>query len=369
MLTINFGEKANHKDKYIIVNGIADYHSYYSDSHDWRWASIYDEEATHVIVSYSHQDIKNHFDRLALIYNTDWWEYGMDITFYYDKFHGEQILVPHIQIDFKIETEEWSKAWSILEFAQALNKNIQAYGQDGISYFQEDEDFVSNGFGVILLINDLTKTVGADIDRALSISHQLVDKTVKELLSSIDENSLTTFFHFPQNIKTSCTQYLIYFAQFLADIGVEVNTEIQEEAYQTMFRIKPKHKSEALNIIQEALEIYLKAPSDPEFETQIVSNNDIAITQWQANIYHLKSQLALSQALAQAKDAQIEALQLYNYQYRQVVNINTTKSNVSNDEDIIKGVVTLKKFDIRGLSINLPEILRRLKRKLSQPPK
>lgn len=34
------------------------------------------------------------------------------------------------------------------------------------------------------------------------------------------------------------------------------------------------------------------------------------------------------------------------------------------DEDIIKGVVKVKKLEGKGFSINLPEIIRRLKRRL-----
>ncbi len=48
-------------------------------------------------------------------------------------------------------------------------------------------------------------------------------------------------------------QYLIYFTQFLADMGILADTELKEEVNHTLFKIIPKDKDESLDRVREAL--------------------------------------------------------------------------------------------------------------------
>ena len=57
----------------------------------------------------------------------------------------------------------------------------------------------------------------------------------------------------------------------MADIGIEVDTEIKEEANQTLFKIIPKDKNEGLDKIREALYIYLNAPGAKDFQSLFLS--------------------------------------------------------------------------------------------------
>jgi hypothetical protein len=104
----------------------------------------------------------------------------------------------------------------------------------------------------------------------------------------------------------------------------------------------------------------LSAPSIKNFEVQIGDNDDIAVKQWEANIYYLKSQLALASSMIQAKDTTIEALKLSNYQYEQLLEKGKKKNEEK--EDIIKDIVAVKQYEGKGFAINLPEILRKIKR-------
>ncbi len=136
------------------------------------------------------------------------------------------------------------------------------------------------------------------------------------VFTSLDSEAVLTYFQFPEEMKTACKQYLLYFSQFLADIGISAKTELKEELNHTLFKVILVDKNESLDKIREALNIYLNAPAENDIQTQISNQKDIAVQQWEANIYHLKSQLVLAQSVIQAKNATIETLQLSNYQYK-----------------------------------------------------
>jgi hypothetical protein len=75
---------------------------------------------------------------------------------------------------------------------------------------------------------------------------------------------------FPPAIRTACEQYLLYFVQFLEDLGVSATAEIKEDAKRVLFSVTPTDGCAALQQIREALEVYLKLPEMPEFGTAVV---------------------------------------------------------------------------------------------------
>jgi len=175
-------------------------------------------------------------------------------------------------------------------------------------------------------------------------------------------------FEFPSAIKSACEQYLLYFVQFLRDLGIEANAEVREQASNVLFSVTPVDKEQALGKIREALQVYLGLSHLPEFGTVAAQFGDVAVSQLQANVYHLRSQIMMARAFLEmknasiaAKDEQIALLQeridLRDFQPKKEERKNEDK------EDIVKNMVAVKKYDLKFIEINLPELLRKLKRR------
>jgi len=79
----------------------------------------------------------------------------------------------------------------------------------------------------------------------------------EQLMRNVRRDSLVTFFDFPAPIRSSCQQYLIYFVQFLEDLGIEADSEIKEEAGRVLFSITPR-EARGIEKIKDALEVYLE---------------------------------------------------------------------------------------------------------------
>ena len=150
---------------------------------------------------------------------------------------------------------------------------------------------------------------------------------------------------------------MIYFNQFLNDLGIEAETEIKEQAKSTLFKVTPKDKNEALDRIKDALQVYFNLPGISETDFANMNNGDMAFVQLQANIMHLKSQLIFANATIQLKEAVIQTLQFSNYQL-------TSHKKEDEEESVIPNILSVKKFEPKGLGVlvNTPEIIRKLKR-------
>jgi hypothetical protein len=87
--------------------------------------------------------------------------------------------------------------------------------------------------------------------------------TIELLQKKFQVNLVRTIFDFPEEIKVSCEQYLLYFAQFLRDLGISATSDLKEEAGKVLFSVTPTDNIEALDKIREALGVYLNLPSSP----------------------------------------------------------------------------------------------------------
>ena len=95
--------------------------------------------------------------------------------------------------------------------------------------------------------------------------------------------NILSVFNFPAEIKISCEQYLLYFAQFLQDLGINATSNLKEEAGKVLFSVTPTDDVEALDKIREALAVYLNLPASP-----IVYDDSFAAMRLQQQIENLQ---------------------------------------------------------------------------------
>lgn len=282
----------------------------------------------------------------------------------------------NLSFTFQFDFIEWNKKYNDteyrLEFVRCI-ENIEVNGRKSslTTYNKSSSSILSINTTFTIAPN---KSFESAINNWISELKNIHQKVENNLLSSKQDNSLMVAFDFPEEIKTPCEQYLIYFSQFLRDLGVSAASNISHEAGQVLFSVTPENPEEALDKIKCALDVYLRLPHSP-----ISSDNstEIEILRLNSNIQHLNSQLSLAKAEMKAKDAIIEAKDATILAYRYTVESQkqlldgdisvaikdvTPKPKDIDKEDLIEGLVTLKTYDAKVADINLAEIFRRLKK-------
>jgi len=241
------------------------------------------------------------------------------------KAEGEDSSQPMLVLFLDFDLLNWARPFSPAEMVDVLERVIGTIANSDLGFFHGGiPSLPLSGFRISL--NDLSLTIADLVSRWRTDIQRVLDKTLSSLAVAIRRESLVTFFEFPPSVKAACQQYLIYFVQFLSDLGIEADAELKEDSHRVLFSITPQSGHEALGKISEALEAYLHLPLAPDMVSESTRHHNIAVFQLQANVDHLKSQLALASADLQAKhatieaqNATIEALELSKFQYRQLV--------------------------------------------------
>ncbi|HET9282144.1 MAG TPA: hypothetical protein VFR24_09315 [Candidatus Angelobacter sp.] len=271
----------------------------------------------------------------------------------------------HVDLNFLCDLENWTSPFSASAYLRAFREIAKTSSASELKFDFFESEFMRGGSLTCALKNKDVTAQDFIVDN-INLIKKLSRVAAEEALRTVRKNSLVTWFNFPAPIKTSCEQYLIYFVQFLEDLGIKANSEIKEDAGRILFSVTPADGPSALGKIKEALESYLDLPRNPEFNAVADDFSDMAVSQLKANVFFLKSQLVLAQAMLEAKDATIEALKLTTYQQRQLLTGSTsgggTKEDESESEPILGDTVHLTKYEGKFLKVDLPTILRRLKR-------
>lgn len=266
-----------------------------------------------------------------------------------------------MRLGITIDLMQWNRPYSF----NAL-KNCYANCCATIPHvtFSDDLDYQTDGFiQLSCIIEDRQSPLRLYFDRLIHCLQQLklAEQTLLRETVPDEPESLTATFNFPPEIRSACNQYLLYFGQFLEDLGILADTSLKESMNKVLFTVTPRDKDQALDVIYEALDVFLRAPDAELIEE--MNEQDFAHYQWKLNMYHLKGQLELAKALLQAKDATIEALKIANYQVPPPQPAPNLPASEKEDEDILGGAVSITKYKAKGFTINLPRIIRKLRRK------
>lgn len=357
----------------------------YKGLHTERMIAGIRETSLSKIAKLTVRQLLSHFERVTLDlpnneaspYGLHGWEFN-EIVVRMDRVDDRGHAPLRCEVYF--EFENWSNTYTIVDLAQTIQVVLAEHPELPLKYWTP-YDSIAEGFGVegaadlddtiehVLLLEkdllDLSKLIEAHIEE------QERRRLFKYIGEAPPPRKVTVLFSFPAPVKNACEQYLLYFGQFLSDLGVEAETQLSETAARVLFSVTPKDAMQALTQIRDALETYLRLPYLPEFQRTAGQFHDPSVAQLQANVLHFQSQVVLAKSMLQAMDATIRAKDTEIGLLRGMIDLRgyvamPKKSHEESDsEPLIGDVVRVKKYTLKFLELDFPAILRKLKRRVS----
>ncbi|MEM8641408.1 MAG: hypothetical protein AAGG51_21705 [Cyanobacteria bacterium P01_G01_bin.54] len=211
-------------------------------------------------------------------------------------------------------------------------------------------------------LNTLSQTL-ADCHQEISRLHQNI-------------SGFSKLFIFPQDLRYTYAQYLMYFSQFLEDLGIEADTSVTDIDSKLVLKVQPKDSEEALENIHLALAAYLSLPSE-EGKLIVRPNNDaiaeLKYQQLEFMIEHLRTQLKMSEATLRAQNATIRAqereislLEMATAEKQLPASISPEIKQEPSELDYWQPVLGLKIKSHKGkfFEIDLPQLIRFIENKV-----
>lgn len=260
----------------------------------------------------------------------------------------------HSNISITFNVSKWDQDIAPMKF-------LLAYKEEASNEFEINHcsDEITEGFFYIDLLIKIPEST--TISEAVRTASEKLKK-IHAKITTQNRNEISAHFNFPPQYKHIYSQYLIYFGQFLEDLGIEAKVSLESEEDGTTLRVAPNNKDHALNEISAILATYLELPNDTG-KRLIHSSKDwrseSKLLQLNSVIDHLNSQLKLQQAISKAQTANIQLLEQY------IRNYDNHKNTIENSLEPFSGI-KITKYKGSFFEIDIPRIAKRIKSILPQ---
>ncbi len=203
--------------------------------------------------------------------------------------------VTSIEISSDWSVAEWRDLFSMTAFRKRLKRLAPRYPSIEVQFGFEG----ALSDAILMCRSPLRRsdlTVRTAHTRAVRQLESLIQQTVDDLRPDVRSDPLTGSLTFPPEIEQAACQYLRYFGQFLADLGLDASVEVKQRTHDVLFTIIPASQGQALEKIREALGVYLSLPNCPAHVLKTLSacNRDLSVVQV----------LSLAEGLARVQAAQ-----------------------------------------------------------------
>ena len=184
-----------------------------------------------------------------------------------------------------------------------------------------------NEITIDLDIADLMdKNLLQEIDTLIGFVKDCSKKVHAKLTEESKGNIIKKVFDFPHEYVVPCTQYIIWFGEFLNNLGIDANVSTNQTGSQTQVIISPNDCPELLSEIEKLFYQYLSLPYAELLppERNLSQSEMLSFQSLKMQVQHLQTQI-------QMKDAIISSYQNTNKnlsdQHSELLLINSLKSD------------------------------------------
>jgi len=289
---------------------------------------------------------------------------------------GLRLLFP-----FSFRATTWKHPWSIKEFSEQCLEIVHA---KDIGLLEGEKSWLEEfaEFELLASYDEADPELGQAINQFLPALEDLYASTNDALKAISRNDAMVAYFDFPAEVAVPCEQYLLYFVQFLKDLGVGASADLQHEAGRLLFSVTPESRDVALDRVREALDIFLQLPTNPGIGMAMTPIGDIQAQQLIANVQHLQGQLRLASATIQQQDITIMQRQqtivdqafiierqqkiLSGEVLPDALKSVSIQKNSGDRVELFDGAVALTKVEKYGVEVSLAEVFRRVRALLTK---
>lgn len=209
---------------------------------------------------------------------------------------------------WEIDPEKWESPLNPFMIRDELAKHLvhSLCDDDPIKVSSENDDYMATIYFNIdyhLPSEDLLSAIEM-VKNTINVG---LERAEEKLLLGGYSNKIVAKFQFAPEAQQACTSYLLYFIEFLRDMGIDADGQIESHESKVLFAVQPKSKDESLTVISQALAMYLSSSEvDTRNITPLVKELDplteLKIEKLKSEIDRLKSSLRTNEAILRYQD-------------------------------------------------------------------
>lgn len=211
-------------------------------------------------------------------------------------------------ISLTIDLSRWAQPFDVYTFKEYLNLTLEDEGYHLHYQDIEDGEFSTH---ITTQLND-RDTIHEKYQNLTEKIFDIYKKTLNSLNKKHAENYIIKSFRFPNDYQNICSQYLIWFGEFLEKFGINALISINNEGNETQVVVSSEHTEQMFADIEALFSQYIALPYAeylPASSQALSPEQQFMVTQLQTQVNHFKGQLEMKSAAIQLKEATLQSLQ------------------------------------------------------------
>jgi hypothetical protein len=243
-----------------------------------------------------------------------------------------------ISFQFENDVDEWRYPFTVKEFNDAVCARLKSM------YVEiDDEEYFRINIKLKVSNEDANSNLAQLIDRHSSKIKKIVEEEKIKLTNKNIEAVFVKVFNFPSEYKNICSQYLMWFGEFLRNLGIKANVSTQQNIKQTVLIVSPERNGELLTQVEQLFYQYIQLPyMETLSPQQALSPQELHAYQSAVmQVQHLQTQVQMKDAvIASYKATNIELMKQAESHHSQKILLDSL------EED--------KKYEFFGGALKIP---------------
>ena len=262
-----------------------------------------------------------------------------------DGFISIDISKSNITIFIDHDLEDWANTYTCKHFTEELAKRLSEGPFD-----------VANDYNITLYLDEVklqTNPILPDFIDALALINRCYQETKKSLIELSKGEVFIKVFEFPVEYKNIYCQYLVWFGEFLKNLGLDANVSTEQEGNTTQLIVSPNECPELLNKVEELFYQYLSLPYFELLppEKSYTPQELHTFHSIQMQVQHLKTQIQMKDSvIASYNSTNLDLMNKLREKESELVLINSLKED--DKFKILGGVLKLNKVQKFGKNDN-----------------
>lgn len=196
--------------------------------------------------------------------------------------------------------DTWKNPYNIKECIQELSGE---FNNNGV--INEIDDNYSEGVGISYTLKSISGVKDlCEINK--SVIYRCIKNACEKCLEKTKGKILVKVFDFPEHYKTACTQYMVWFGEFLKTLDMRAEVSIDNSDGKTTLLVSSEYQFRER--LEQALYTYLSLPDSEIYpidtsDVESKVNYQLMVSQ----VQNLKTQIELKESIIEMKNATIEA--------------------------------------------------------------
>jgi len=297
-----------------------------------------------------------------------------EIPLDFEYYKEDYIKINEVSIDFciteyilgfriKYELEVWANHYSFKKFNLVFEKLLSegSFKITTHNYSEVDLDIE------IDRLKYQNRIMLPDVKKALKHIEKCSLEAHKILIEQSKDDVFIKIFEFPAEYKNICSQYLIWFGEFLQNLGLDANVSTEQSKNQTQLIVSPNECPELLTEIEKLFYQYLSLPYAELLppESNLTPQELHAYQAVKMQVQHLQTQVQMKDSvIASYQATNTNLINKISEKDSELMLINSLKED--NKFEVFGGILKVNKVQKFGkndnASIDLFKIYKLVKR-------